>query len=490
MRLRLQPEIRLTEDIRVGMQIDVFDNLVLGSTPDGYTNLPLEGGGGYGQPGNARSPWVPLRGFAGTQQPPQYGQNSWTDSIIARRVWGEVRNRSIGLLRFGRMESHWGLGMLTNGGQGLDSDYQSDVDRILFATRPAGITVALLWDFPSEGPTTRGVYDLAGHALDASQLDDVNQYAAVVARRQDPQEQETALQRGEIVWSAGLYFVYRNQFLSTEGVEGLTQGAGTYRSSAGLVRREAEAFIPDVWFQLRWRRLRIELEAAMIAGSIRNTQLDSFVDEDFNLMMFGGALEVEYRLLEDKLFLGFNTGFASGDPDVEGISSAGGLQPQQAPEGRDPDDTISTFRFHPNYRVDLILWRTLYRQVAGAYYFRPSIGYDFVRGAYGNLLGARLDIIYSRATEPLQTRGNSADLGIEVNASLYYRSESGPESEEDRLARGDRGDRPGFHAILQYGILFPMDGLGWLEGETMGTPARALDMPNAQTLRLVLGIVY
>ena len=40
MRLRLEPAIHLSDDVRVRMQIDVFDNMVLGSTPDSFAVGP------------------------------------------------------------------------------------------------------------------------------------------------------------------------------------------------------------------------------------------------------------------------------------------------------------------------------------------------------------------------------------------------------------------------------------------------------------------
>ena len=89
------------------------------------------------------------------------------------------------------------------------------------------------------------------------------------------------------------------------------------------------------------------------------------------------------------------------------------------------NDTISTFRFHPSYRVDLILWRNIMRQVTGAYYFRPGISYDFVRSDFGQLLGARLDFIWSRASRPLQTWGNDPDLGVEIDVSCTSAARTG-----------------------------------------------------------------
>jgi uncharacterized protein (TIGR04551 family) len=219
----------------------------------------------------------------------------------------------------------------------------------------------------------------------------------------------------------------------------------------------------------------VELEAALIAGSIQNIGVDDFTEENYDLLQFGAALEAEYRLLDDKLGLYLNAGIASGDQDVEGLTVTAGLPFQEA-----GDRTISTFRFHPAYRVDLILWRNIMQQVAGAYYLKPGISYDFIRNAFGQQLGLRADVIWSRATSPVQTWGNAADLGVELNASLYYRSEDGPEVLD------------GFYGMVQYGVLFPLQGLGYLE-ENGVAPVEggvAPELSNAQILRLVLGVQY
>ncbi|MEM9194579.1 MAG: TIGR04551 family protein, partial [Myxococcota bacterium] len=111
--------------------------------------------------------------------------------------------------------------------------------------------------------------------------------------------------------------------------------------------------------------------------------------------------------------------------------------------------------------------------IAGAYYFKPGISYDFIRNSFGQLLGLRADLIYSRAVAPIQTWGNDPDLGVEINATLYYRSEDGPELLD------------GFYGQLQYGILFPLAGLGSPEGADT-----QIDLSTAQTVRLILGVQY
>src|SRR4029077_20221263 len=59
MRLRLEPTVNITESVRVKFQIDVLDNLVLGSTPQGMfvNGLPRNG-------------WTPVSAFTRTQVAP------------------------------------------------------------------------------------------------------------------------------------------------------------------------------------------------------------------------------------------------------------------------------------------------------------------------------------------------------------------------------------------------------------------------------------
>jgi hypothetical protein len=110
LRLRLKPEIHLSDDVRIKAWVDVLDNVGLGTL-------------GYG-PNNGYRP----------------DDADLGNVIRVRRAWGEARNRDIGELRFGRMGADWGLGILDNGGDrnGIDSDFSSDLDRIMGMTNLAG----------------------------------------------------------------------------------------------------------------------------------------------------------------------------------------------------------------------------------------------------------------------------------------------------------------------------------------------------------------
>ncbi|TAK28058.1 MAG: TIGR04551 family protein [Myxococcaceae bacterium] len=478
MRFRINPEIHVTDNIAIYSQIDVFDNLILGSTPQGYYS------------GSQGSPWAPVTGFSSTQVTPTE-QNSLTPSITVSRAWAEVTNQTLGQIRFGRMPGQWGLGLLANAGNGIDSDFQSHSDRIMYAARvrPLNLFLAAFYDFASTGATSASLrYESGqGQPIDISQLDDVNQYGLALGHRVEPAEARQRLSRGQLVINGGLYGLFRQQTLSAEFINADPAAMRDQRTvgsdgafTSGALRRDAWAVISDLWFQVLHRNFRFELEAAFIYGqtTIGRAAADPGLNP-YRLTQFGGAAEFEYRLLNNRLTLEFKTGYATGDSDLEGINYHNGLiAPQRA------GATSNTlFRFHPNYRVDMILWRQIFRQVSGAYYFRPGVTYAFVNSPGGDRLYGRAAVIWSRASEFVQTRGNAADLGIEINAEVTYQS---------NFRDTTLGDRPGagFFASLQYGVLFPMAGLGPREDERATSTYSGFSFSTAQTLRGVVGVMY
>jgi uncharacterized protein (TIGR04551 family) len=463
MRLRLSPELALSEDVRVKMSFDVFDNVILGDQPTTYYGKELPASGMSGTMDN----------YTGVESVFASGVRSTSDVITPRRAWAEVRNRNLGELRFGRMPQSWGLGMYYNAGDGLDDDLSSDLDRVVGITKLMGFYLSASYDFIGEGFFERN----DERPLEQSQLDDVDQFTFSAALRSTPEELAAAKERGEMVFNAGLQFALRNQdSLYSESAGMATVGMDA--PNAPLRTIDATHYTTDLWLMLRYRGLRIEAEVAWVAGSMDNLTAMGGSNE-YTISQVGYALEGELRLVDDKLGLYLDHGLASGDSSTEGLSSGSGELPADTADfvsQGSGDDTVSTFRFHPSYRVDLILWRNLMRQVTGAYYFKPGISYDFVRSPFGQVAGARLDVIYSRAVSPIQTWGNDADLGLEIDVSLYFRTDDGPDLDD------------GFNAQLQYGVLFPMQGLNLLRTDpTMPAPG---DLHTAQTLRLLLGVVF
>jgi uncharacterized protein (TIGR04551 family) len=502
-RFRLDPEIHVSDNLRILSEVDLLDDVVLGSTPNAYATQPatqasstLKYPTGYSSAGyNA---YAPLGFFSTTQGPPTAGVNSTTNSIAVKRVWGEYVT-PVGQLRFGRMPSQWGLGMVDNAGDGIDSDYQTTTDRIMFISglKSMDLYVGGAWDFISTGPTatpgsnetnssSANAYSVyGGQPYNTCNLCNVNEWAAFVAHKTNAETQRLALARGDVVLNGGVYTKFRSQDLDVAA--GTTPQSIDYSTSAtanGLEVRRAWAVTPDLWVQILWDKLRIEAEAAMIWGQIGNIPgLNSDVGNPVHIRQFGVATQTQYRAIDDKLNLQFGFGWASGDPwaaNTAGSSSEMAISPQPGlPRETNQYGPLSTFAFHPDYRVDLIFFRNIMTQIQGAYYFRPSVDYDFIRHADGEKLGGGAAVIWSRASEFVQTPGHESDLGVELDGQIYYQSKDGSLNDDPTKIGG-------FYSMLQYGVLFPLAGLNYLtipSGQTAG-------LSVAQTVRLFLGVVF
>jgi uncharacterized protein (TIGR04551 family) len=145
------------------------------------------------------------------------------------------------------------------------------------------------------------------------------------------------------------------------------------------------------------------------------------------------------------------------------------------------DNTISTFRMHPGYRVDLVLHRYILNRVQGTYYFNPALEYDFIRDMTGQKLGGAANVVWSRASQFIQTPGHANDLGLELSGALYYQAQDGGLND-------DLSQVGGFYTMLQYGVLFPLGGMGYLQDEKLNL-ANA-DTGAAQILRWYLGVLF
>lgn len=513
MRLRVAPVLTVSDNIRAFAQIDLFDNIVLGSTPEGYVNQPSQDGGySVRQPGG----YAPIGAFAATQWAPSAGQNSLSDSIQVKRAWGEYVS-PIGTFRFGRMPNHWGLGMLYNAADNPDQDRGSTVDRIMFKTGIPSVELyfAGMWDFADEGATggpyygcqqsaqgcsdsevTAQRYQLDAKRYDLMQGDDVSQWGLAIFRKRDPGLEKLDLAKGGVVVNGGFYGIYREQSLESFSAPGATSS----EVAESLVWRGYQAFVPDVWGELKWKKLRVALEAALVWGGIDNTVVQNGINYDnpdvqgdnedgWNLQQFGFVVEADWRAVEDKLRLELDFGFATGDGDVEGINGLGpGGAGADAPLGGldaqlTKNRTYSTFRFHPDYQIDQILWRRIIGRVQSAYYFRPGASYDFLRSGDGQRAGGGFNVVWSRATEPVQAPGNSPDLGVELDVKVYYQGLGGTYDAEGNATTG-------FYGQLDYAVMFPLDGLGYLPGEREARGNDETSLSVAHMLRLYMGILF
>ena len=450
MRVRLEPTFNVSEEVRLKLQVDLLDNILLGSTPDSsFGDRDI------------------FAIFSESQEPPASGVNGLRDSLAIKRAYGEV-STPVGILRFGRMGSHWGLGMLRNDGNCLDCDFGDTVDRVQFVTEPfAGFYVTPMIDFNAEGlgsDQTR----TEGEPFDLTQADDSQSYVIAIARRDTDQQAKAKLDNNLGVLNYGLHFTYRTQ---------RWENTGTAEAPA-FVPRDATLYMPDLWIRYEQRAFRLEAEFATIYGTIGNRAMAvgdvNAPGPSLRVLQFGGLAQGEYRLLNGELNLGLELGFASGDKAPgfgnyqRRVRTDTDTEENEGPQytcdvGGCADNAIRNFRFNRAYRPDLILWRELLGGVTDAFYVKPSVKYSLADGfdLYGSFIYSQA--FYAESTPSTE----SSALGFEVDVGARYETEDG------------------FVAGLSWGIFFPMAGL-----QEPATAVVRPDFETAQALRGTMGIRF
>jgi uncharacterized protein (TIGR04551 family) len=487
MRFRFEPTMNISEEVRIKAQVDALDNVIFGSNPDYAYSRQVANGHAY----DTQEFTLLTNG----QVAPVSGVNALRDSIALKRVYGEV-STPIGIARFGRMGSQWGLGMLRNDGNCLDCDYGDTVDRLMFVSEPlAGYYVTGMLDFDAEGLTSARQTS-GGQPFDLSNADDAHGFLLVAARRDTEQQARAKLDSDQAVFNYGVHFEYRVQKYDPAALYAAPfQGEGGELGSSlagGYVPRNGSLYIPDVWVKYERKDFRLELEAAAVLGSIGNRAMnadaarEAFQNQPLTLTQFGGVAQGEYRFMNGSLKAQLELGFASGDraPGFGNyprrtVSPGDGTTPPGTGDIDGPqygcslcaDTTINNFRFNRDYRIDMILWREILGSVTDAMYAKPSLSYRVAEG-----FDIHAAVIYSRAVFIESTPSwngvtgagmkGDANLGIEINVGARYETEDG------------------FFATVNWGILFPFGGFA---DNRLATPP---PLDTAQALRGSIGIKY
>ncbi len=524
MRLRLQPTIHVTDTVKVHAQVDLLDNLVLGSTPDSFA---------------AENPWAPIDLMTRSQVPPSQGVNSLSDSITVKRAWGEIRFGFGMTLEFGRMGNHWGMGILANDGNGysrgekadivrmVDTDYGDSVDtvRASFDFGPDkrnALTLGVSYDWASSGPTTAQLLgpewdsgNRVAQAFSAEKYDNVHQFSIWLERRDDPDMLRRKLSGGAPVVNYGLKTWLRWQTLDRAiGMPGLGDGlggnstldpaedpsglehegvplgnggfdqdgdSGLENYAYSLVQRRGWVITPDLWLRINWQTLRVELEAAAVIGSFRHRPLENdrttpdFDDElaaataseVTRLAQFGYALEFKYGLFQDRFHIGVDHGLATGDGTPPSATNYTDGFPGTTNFG-----AFNAFRFNPAYVQDLLLFKELLGTVSNAAYVKPWLAFYF----FQNNFSARADFEFAGAVDRSGTlSGNNSLWGLELAASLRYHDVDDP-----------------IFFQLQYGVMFPF---GAFEptvtvGSGAASTLQTLDAKAAQAIQAQVGIRF
>lgn len=204
-RFRLEPSFNYSNLLKVKAQIDCMDNVIWG---DNYGQSKI--GLFADNPSNTS--------LTGEEVP----------SIRLKRAWAELF-LPVGVLKVGRQPSHFGMGLLSNSGDGFDDDfgdnlYGSTYDRILFATKPLSIVRTVLRrpeesnlilalgfdklvDYPA-GELEEGESLQTGLSSLSSSTDDVDEYILVLFY--NGEQLKWGEEEGTL--KGGTYQVYRTQY--------------------------------------------------------------------------------------------------------------------------------------------------------------------------------------------------------------------------------------------------------------------------------------
>lgn len=353
-RARLRPKVVLGERFTFNLTVNLLDNAVGGDNPE--------------LPGANVSEF-----FSGSILPnPDYRR-----SVNVERVWGELLS-PIGILRFGRMGSNWGLGLLANDGDGEGDDFGDTVDRIMLVTQVGPILIIPAVDKVSEtggfldaaqNGTPPPIPDFFGNpASTGGQNDDVEEYILAIVHRPSGDSPIPTL---------GAYSVLRRQ-----------------------VATRSQVFIADAWIKGTVGDFRYELEALTLNGKTESIVL---LPGKITAAQYAGVLETGYKW--NALDFGLDAGMASGDD----ASGAG-------------DHDLNNYQFDRDYRVAFLMFNYLVpdptatvRTFSNGWFVRPNATYHMHLPLFSTF-DLKAQVVYAQALAPASLYG-ADPYGTEVDVT-------------------------------------------------------------------------
>ncbi len=525
MRLRLEPTLHVTDTVKVHTTIDALDNLVLGSTPDSF----------YGN-----DPWAPIDMFTRTQVPPSAGLNGFSDSIVVKRAYGEIRFGWGLNLEFGRMPHHWGMGIVANDGNGynrgeqgdivrmLDTDYGDSIDSLRLSfdfgkDRRRTHKLTFSWDWAATGPTTSQLLGptwasgaTVGQEYSVEKFDNVYQWRLSIERRDDPDMLRRKLSLGRPVVNYGFATWVRYQPIDRAiGSPGLGDGLGTnpvwgdvnvddgtgrngnqlgngdsdIDGDTGLqnytnllVQRTALFAVPDLWFRTNWRTMRVELEVAGVVGQFytRDNLEPGGADRDLEDTTFENDTVKRY-LAQLGYALEFKYGFFH-DRFHVGLDHGFATGDDAGALDLNPQNPLN-----PGGNAAMTAFRFNPAYMQDLLLFRELMG-TASNAAYfkpwaafyffQNNFSARLDIEYAFAHQRASTPGNKLNWGLEIDAGFRYHDTREP-----------------IFFQLQYGVMFPFAGFNrpadlYISDDVNVVIPNEGDAKAAQTVQAQIGIRF
>lgn len=350
------------------------------------------------------------------------------DALRIKRAYGEVL-LPFGVLAAGRMGAHWGLGMVANGGDCADCDSGDAQDRVALISPLAGHIFAAAYDMAWSGPLANrrdGV-----RRIGVAPSTQVHGATFAILNWNDPLAHERRRAAGKTTFNYGLTVSHRWQDRDAPyEYLPIAQGA---RSSTTVMARGFSATLFDAWFRVVFPHGRIEGEAAVLYGRVEQPSLIPGVlsNHPVTSRQIGAALQTELGAPQDFAGGGLDGGYASGDSAPGFGASNDPLLPAprrgdlDGPQANLPyDRTVDNFRFHPDYRIDRILFRELVGTVTDAWYMRPHARVDVMRLRTGTLR-ASVAAVASWAIHGSSTPSGDRALGLELDPTLAFASKDG-----------------------------------------------------------------
>ncbi len=439
MRLRLKATINARENIQIVATTDLLDNVILGSTP---------------RMGFATDQSTPLNILSRGQETVTRGENAVTDSIAVKHLYAKLTALDEQIeLRFGRMPSAFGLGMMANAGDCLNCDGGDIADRIALTFKLADLLFVPMFDWISSGPFFQPFTDASRPGIDAVLWDDAEQYTIQLLKLDPPDDIHERITSGQQVFNFGVSAGWRRQARDLDA--GYYGGGGSYELSPALSsiaedRRNSNVFIGDGYLKWYFGALELGLEGGAVMGSFLHTAAP-FGDEGtatvrkVSLNQFGAALEAAWRFSGDYegTTIGLKSGVATGD-SAPGFGAQDYARTQfgHVEATSRFDDGLNNFQFNPAYQIDLLLFNRIIGTVTDAWYVRPEVS-----ALFGNEIGGSLAAIYSQAMLKSSTpNGEELPLGLEFDAELSYGM------------LGTAAAKTNFKAAIAGGILMPFAG--------------------------------
>jgi hypothetical protein len=385
-RLRVMPTLSYAKVAKMMFQLDALDDVLWGDN-NGVSSAPL---------------------FATDSSNQHFLGGSVGDSVKIPRAWVEFAV-PVGLMRVGRMPSHWGMGLLANGGGTANVDpttplgepqrraldhfmpddwgdkhFGSTADRILFITKPMSIykTITKAGDISSNF--------IVGYAFDKLSEAPFLPFEPF-ERRFRPYGQQGFISRGgsdDVNEHVGL-IVYNNadwdQVRYTDemrlGVYGVLRTAREGSTAPSeidpndtcgefdgtptpCVDTGSKVYILDFWWRLRYGPYFTEGEVYHIGGKTfggvpfpsRNTKKDASIQ--------GGAARFAFIDPTDTWDAFLEVGHASGDDDLA-------------------DEHFKQRGLHPDHNVGLIMFEEIMREQTARNYGALFFSEQNPNGAIG-----------------------------------------------------------------------------------------------------------